>query len=187
MDRFRSLWNPFAAVALTCLLGALTVGCESGTEEPEAPAAASSPTATADTPDSMAAGEEDGASASTPRQAELDSSRFPRELPEGVEAAIPYNFPSDLPIYPGSAPAQGRGAELDGVAMSAVQLITNDSPQQAYDFYKNKLESDGWTIENSRDVGKNAAISAAKGDRKVSLLIAPSADGGADIYFITQG
>jgi len=187
MDRFRSLWTPVATVALTCLLVALAAGCNSGTEEPQAPAAPSTSDTMADSPDSTATPEEGETSASAPSPAELDSSRFPRELPPGVEAAIPNNFPSDLPIYPGSEPAQGRGAELDGVEMSAVQLVTGDSPQQAYDFYKNKLESDGWTIENSRDLGKNAAISAVKGERKISLLIAPSPDGGADIYFITQG
>ena len=174
MERFRTLWNPATAVTLIGLLVglALTTGCESGTEEPAAPAAPA--TSTGDAPDAMAGTEGGEAASDAPARAEVDSSRFPTDLPEGVEAAIPYNFPTDLPIYPGSQPAQGRGAELDGVEMSAVQLVTGDSPQQAYDFYKSKLESDGWTIENSRDVGKNAAISAAKGDRKISLLIAPA-------------
>jgi len=182
MDRFRSLSTLVMAVALTGLLAA----CNSGTEEPKAPAAPSTSSSSSQGGTDSTAAAGDAASA-RPRSGDRpDSSRFPKELPDGVEASIPHNFPADLPIYPGSEPAQGRGVELDGVAMSAVQLVTLDSPEQAFAFYKDKLESDGWTIENSQ-VGENASLSAAKGDRKVSFLIAPSEDGGADIYVITQG
>ena len=43
------------------------------------------------------------------------------ELPEGVTAAVPDNFPSDVPLYPGAQPAQGKGVEI---ARSAVEVVS---------------------------------------------------------------
>jgi hypothetical protein len=181
MDRFRSLTTLVAAAALTGLLAIWTAGCYSGTEEPKAPEAAPTTEPGSATAGTESAGEAEGSAR------KIDPSRFPKDLPEGVEAAIPSNFPSDLPIYPGSEPAQGRGVRHEDIEMSALQLVTLDSPEQAFEFYRDNLESTGWTIENSQDLGENAAISAAKGDRKVSILFSPASDGGADIFVITEG
>ena len=179
MHSFRSITTLLAALALTSLIA---LGCNPGTEEPDAPAAPSGSTSAAGAP-----GDETSAGAPSADRApgELDPSRFPTDLPEGVEAAVPDNFPSDLPIYPGSQPAQGRGVEVEGVPMSAVQLVTNDAPSTAYDFYTRELEAEGWTIDEAKDLGRGATIQASKGDRKVSMLISPSSDGGADIYVVT--
>jgi hypothetical protein len=180
MDRIRSLMTLFVVFLVA---GLLALGCSSGTEEPEAP----TPEAAVETTPA------DDSAAATP-QAEtgkhpsgFDASRFPTDLPEGITAEIPYNFPKDIPIYPGSAPAQGKGAEVEGVPMSALQLVTGDPPTDAFEFYRNKLESEGWTIERAEDLGRNAAISASQGERRTSILIAPSSDGGSDIFVVSEG
>ncbi|MBW2498306.1 MAG: hypothetical protein JRF61_13610 [Deltaproteobacteria bacterium] len=181
MHPLRSITTLLAALALTSLIA---LGCNPGTEEPDAPAAPAGSTSSAGDP-----GGETSAGAPSEDRApgELDPSRFPTDLPEGVEAAVPDNFPSDLPIYPGAQAAQGRGVEVEGVPMSAVQLVTGDAADAAYDFYSRQLESEGWTIDESKDLGRGATIQASKGDREVSILISPSADGGADIFVVTGG
>jgi hypothetical protein len=65
--------------------------------------------------------------------------------------------------------------------------VTGDAADAAYDFYSRQLESEGWTIDESKDLGRGATIQASKGDREVSILISPSADGGADIFVVTGG
>lgn len=161
----------------------LTLACDSGTQGPDAPKQADARSLAAD--DSGAETAPDGSGMS---KEPIDPSRFPQDLPEGVEAAMPYNFPSDLPVYPGAQPAAGRGVEKDGgIQLSGVQLVTRDAPSKARRFYERELEAKGWTIDDVREIGDNTAISASKGGVKTSLLIAPSADGGSDIFVVSEG
>ncbi|MAG31495.1 MAG: hypothetical protein CL908_11475 [Deltaproteobacteria bacterium] len=178
MDRSRSYSSFLAALAL---VGFLAVACDSGTQEPAAPTPAVPATAPGD-----GDGDAASANASPATSGVVDPSRLPTDLPEGVTAAIPDNFPQDVPIYPGAEPAQGKGAQLEGVPMSAVQLVTRDSPGDVYSFYLDKLSSSGWQIENSRDLDRNAAISASNGRCSVSLLVSPTSDGGSDVFIITE-
>jgi len=184
MDRprlFVSNCNPIAhGLVLTLSLALLAIACDSGTQGPDAPEQADAR--------SLAAEDPEGSEGSPMSEEPIDPSRFPQDLPEGVEAAIPYNFPSDLPVYPGAKPAAGRGVEKDGgVQLSGVQLVTQDAPSKARRFYERELEAKGWTIDNVREIGDNTAISASKGGMKTSLLIAPSADGGSDIFVVSEG
>jgi len=183
MDCLRSLSTLVATIAV---FGAIATGCSSGTEEPAAPEAPETSAAEPAAPAAEATGrptaDETGVTGKAP-----DPSRALGELPEGIVADIPEHFPSDLPIYPGAQPAQGKGALHEGTPMAAVQLMSGDSPDQTYDYYLRFLESDGWTIEEAKEMGPNSAISAAKGDRKISLMMAPTEDGGTNIFVITQG
>lgn len=180
MDRVRTLSSLLAALFVTALLA---LGCDSGTQEPAAPAPEDSSSAAG-----MAAGSSGAPpdSGGTPNEAsEVDPSRFREDLPEGITAAVPGNFPEEIPIYPGSQASQGKGADRDGVPMSAVQLLTNDRPGEVTDFYRDRFEGDGWEID-TREMNGNSAISASKGDCRASVLIAPSADGGSDIFIVTE-
>ena len=105
----------FILIATLMLTGMLSIACDSGTQEPTAdPAEATSPLDSADeAPDDSAATDGLG--------------------PDGEEV-IPEAFPEDVPIYPGSTAALGKGAVLDGTPMAAIQLQTNDSPEEVYEF-----------------------------------------------------
>jgi hypothetical protein len=170
MDRMQNLMILFLVLPL---IGSIAAGCNTGTEEPSAPDSGSG---TTDTDPAAAA-----AAAS-----EIDPSRFPTDLPDTVKADIPDNFPTDLPIYPGSAPAQGAGGEHEGIDMAALQLLTLDSPGKVYGYYMDELESSGWDLSNSEETEEKAFISAAKDGRRVSILFAPTSDGGSDIFIVTE-
>ena len=165
----------FLLVSLA-LTGLLSTACDSGVQEPDAPAGEAM-----GVEDSSA----DSAATAEATDTEFAASRYP-ELPEGVAAAVPDNFPTELPLYPGAEPAQGRGVEVEGVPMSALQLLTMDPPEKVFEFYTEKLQSDGWEIEdNERFRGKNA-LSFTNGSCKGSMLVAPTEDGGSDIFLITE-
>ena len=183
MERFRSLVNLVTAIAITALIA---IACDSGTQEPDAPAAEIPSAGNAPSAADSASGGMETPSGSE-REGAIDASRFPTDLPEGATAAIPDNFPSDVPVYPGAQPAQGRGVELEGKPLAAVQLVTNDSPEDVYEFYRTNLESQGWTIESSEPAGAGTAINAVKGDScRTSLLIQPAESGGADVFIVTE-
>ncbi len=173
----------------TILLGALAAlaliaaGCDSGTQEPAAPA----PEATAVAPEAEASPDSTGsAPAAVAREGEIDSSRFPAEMPEGASAAIPDNFPTDMPVYPGAQAAQGKGVEIDGSPQTAVQLLTNDALGDVRAYYTSELAAKGWTIDSDEQNEAAATIQASKGDCKASVLITPAEGGGSDIFVVTE-
>lgn len=180
---FRSLRAILCVMAMA-LMGFLAIGCDSGTQEPDAPAAKPAEYGVAD-PNAKPAPAPAKRPSGEARSGDIDSSRFPRDLPEGVDAAVPDNFPSDISIYPGSSPAQGRGVDNDGSPMSAVQLVTNDAAADVYDFYVNDLRNNGWEVSDGQIFGNNSGIQATKGDCTAQLLISPAAGGGSDVYVIT--
>ena len=168
MNRSRKLTFLIAALVMA---GVFTVACDSGTQEPAAPDG-SKPLTPGDATDSQ--------SDSTP------SSTLPTDLPEGAVATIPEAFPDEVPIYPGSVPAQGRGTVSDGVPMAAVQLQTSDTPEEVFDFYTDKLSQDGWTIEDRGGLEGQNAVSATNGTCRATMLAAPAENGGTTIFLITE-
>jgi hypothetical protein len=178
--------DPRSGALLLATLAALVltaVGCDSGTQEPEAPA----PEATEIVPDAGATAEPTTETpAPVAREGEIDSSRFPTELPEGATAAIPDNFPTDMPVYPGAQAAQGKGVEIEGSPQSAVQLLTNDALPDVHRFYSAELASKGWTVDSDEQSDAAATLQATKGDCKASVLITPAEGGGSDIFIVTE-
>ena len=165
MDRSRKF--SFLIIALA-MAGVFTVACDSGTQEPAAPAG-SKPLTSSKAADSQS------------------SSRLsPSALAKGVVAAIPDGFPAEVPIYPGSVPSMGKSGVSDGIPMAAVQLLTTDSPEQVYDFYMEKFSSEGWTIEEQHAGlrGKNA-VTATNGKCKATMLAAPD-ENGTLVFLITE-
>lgn len=180
MDRTRT----FLILALTLpLIGALAAGCNTGTEEPDAP---QTDQATQAATDATGESDEPATSSGSAEQDTIDPSRFPT-LADGVEAAVPDNYPKDLPMYPGAVPAQGRGQTGDGGDIAGVQLLTNDSPDETYGYYQDQLESKGWSIERTDDSEAGKAISVTKDGCKAILMFAPSESGtGTDIFTISS-
>lgn len=173
MDRIRK----FLILGLTLpLIGAIALGCNTGTEEPDAPETGDRTGAT------------DGGSASprpdTPAD-DIDTSRFD-EVPKGAAAAIPENYPADLPIYPGAVPSVGRGTSNDGTEVAGVKMLTNDPLDKTYDYYHDELESGGWTLGPAED--KNGkSLSVTKGDCKAIFMFVPAeSGGGTDIITVSS-
>lgn len=183
-----SLDRPMKAIGTAALIALLALaGCESGTQEPEAPTAEPVELGAAPT----AGGEvepEDSAAAPSPRgDGSIASERFPAELPDRAEAAIPGNFPSSLPVYPNSTPALGMSGDLDGSDRSAVQLLSNDPPATVSAFYRAELEANGWEITESASGAFGESITAINGPTKTLIFFRPSEDGGTDIYQLNEG
>jgi hypothetical protein len=170
MHRFRKIAYLIVGLATA---GAFAVACDSGTQEPAAPDNAGTPLTA------------DGSSTRPPDV--IPESRYPIDLPADVDAGIPDIFPDEVPIYPGSVPAQGKGTEVEGVPIAAVQLMTLDSTEDVYDFYFDKFTNEGWTIEEREGFAEKSAISATKGKCKVTILAAPAEEGnGANIFIVTE-
>ena len=185
MKRTRpSLSAPVRSMALAAAfaLSLFALACDSGTQEPAAPAPAA-PEAT----EGAAPAADAAAPAPVAHEGEIDSSRFPTELPEGATAAIPDNFPSDVPVYPGSQPAQGKGIEIEGAPQGLVQLLTNDATPDVHKFYSSELQSKGWTIGQDAGMeGGTASIEASKDKCKARIMITPAEGGGSDILIATE-
>jgi hypothetical protein len=169
--------------ATTIALFAVT-GCDSGTQEPDAPAAQTSEYGAAPAPDPSAG--EAAAPAKNLGDGTIASERFPREMPTGASASIPTNFPTNVPVYPGSQPGMGMGSEVGESQRAGVQLLSNDTPADVFGFYESELVASGWEITDSRNEGGLASLNASNGDVKMALIIAPSADGGSDIFVISE-
>ena len=159
----------FFLIATLALIGVFTVACDSGTKEPEATPTDATIPLESDAADEM--------------QAELDPATD--DTPNGE---IPEAFAKEVPIYPGSTTAQGKGAVVDGTPMAAVQLQTSDSPEEVYAYYAEKFALDGWTIDPGTDLKGKNSVSATNGKCKVSMLAAPSEDddGGSNVFIITE-
>ena len=170
-----------AAIA-AAMVGLLAlVGCESGTQEPDAPEAEAVEFGAAP----MAAPE---AAASRPAgSGSIDPSRFPEELPEGAQAAIPENFPSTMPIYPNASPSMGMSGAVNDDERSGMALLSNDSLADVVAFYQSNLDAGGWQITDTKVMGPNTAITATSDCGTTVLMLRASEDGGTDIYQVTQG
>lgn len=154
-------------------------GCESGTEEPEAPPA--EPIEFGATPaEELPAGETPAASTSE------DGTSLPFELPEGAVAAIPDNFPSSLPVYPNAKPAVGMGGEVNGGQRSGVQLMSPDAPADILAYYETNLPQQGWDIQETADIGTGKSISATDGSTTLLLFVADGPDGESIVYMMTE-
>ena len=161
-----------AALPITILAVALT-GCDSGTQEPDAPAAEATEYSAPAAPNAAEAAD---------AAADSASASEPMELPEGFEAAIPPNFPSNVPVFPGATATLGRGGNVDGSERSGVQLAADASPTEVLSYYEAELAANGWTIGESNGM----SISATNGDSEMMLFVSPSATGGSEVYMVTE-
>ena len=177
----RSAPSLIASIAAFAICGLLALACDSGTQEPASPAPAESAAVKPESPAPSAPER-----TAQPSAAPIDPSRLPTELPEGVEAAIPASFPKDVPVYPGSQPAQGKGLDSSGIQMSALQLVTGDSQDRVADFYRSEFGGSGWSVEEGEAGGNGTSFRATKGKCTAQVLIVPTDDGGSDLFFFTE-
>jgi len=159
--------RPFALLA-TCLL-ALALGVGSlacgGDETPAEPAMApATPGA-----DASSAKPEKRKMAAAP---ELDETGLEAEIGEHVK--VPADFPKDVPLYPGARATATMAAAGEG---TLVTFDIEDAPEKVYDFYQEKLASDGWQIASSASMGGQWMIRALKDARAAHISIAGEGTG----------
>lgn len=63
-----------------------------------------------------------------------------------AEVAMPANFPSSVPIYPGARLTAGATFTSPGAVTWGMEWETLDSLQKVHDFYATKFNSGDWTI-----------------------------------------
>lgn len=190
MSRSRIVLSPFdqrPILAISAALIALLAlaGCESGNQEPDAPTAEPAELGAIAIPDAAPNGDAPSPGATGPGGIAAD--RFPAELPDTAEAAIPANFPSSLPVYPNATPALGMSGNVEGSERSAVQLLSNDPPAQVARFYSDELAANGWEITASESGDRGESITATNGSTTTVIFFSPSPDGGTDIYQLNEG
>lgn len=77
---------------------------------------------------------------------------------------LPDSFPKDFPVYPGAKLVNSfsaKGEEGDGVS---VVWETGDSFDKVTDFYKKKLQEDGWKVESTFEQKDSFTSSFKKGE-----------------------
>lgn len=94
---------------------------------------------------------------------------------ENIEVgSLPSDFPSDIPIYPGSSILT---SSIDTETENAyATLQTDDSTSKVTEWYKSNLESKGWTVTSTSNFGEMNSIDFEKGNKWGSVSVA-SADG----------
>lgn len=91
---------------------------------------------------------------------------------------LPDNWPSDAPKYPdANIQYSGTSNPQTGEAGSAIVFTTGDSAQSVSDFYKKQLAADGWTIEQTANMGASSVLSAKKDTRTFAVYITDSGSG----------
>lgn len=81
---------------------------------------------------------------------------------------VPDSFPSDVTVYKGSEVIASAEAEGD----ITLQLKTSDSVSMVNGFYKSDLSKNGWKETSSVDYLGTFTITAEKGEKQVSVVIA---------------
>ena len=94
---------------------------------------------------------------------------------------LPSNFPSDVPTYPGARSTQSM-AVGDGPAL--VVFSTSAAPADVYEFYREQLSQNGWSIDSG--AADQNQIKASKGARTASIRI-NRAGGATEIGVVLQG
>jgi hypothetical protein len=160
------------SLALTALLsasvalcaGVLACGGDDTPTEPEAAPAA--PAAEANAP------RKEKKKAEQAEAPVLDETGLSMSM--GDEAAIPEDFPQDIPLYPGARPTATMSEDGEG---TLVTFDIDDGPEKVYDFYQQKLADGGWEIASSASMGGQWMISALKGERAAHISIAGEGSG----------
>ena len=87
----------------------------------------------------------------------------------GLNAAIPKNFPSDVPIIPGAEPMAALSAGDSGTVLT---LKSAEDQAKIREYYLSELPKNGWTILSERSFGGQLMIDASQGTRRASVTIA---------------
>lgn len=96
-------------------------------------------------------------------------------------STMPNNWPSDAPANFAGATISYSGSSnpQTGEQGSVVMYSVNGSVEAIAAHYKSQLESNGWTIEQTANMGGATIIAAKKDSRSFGVYITPGEDGTA--------
>jgi hypothetical protein len=93
-----------------------------------------------------------------------------------VSAGGQATYPAQLGIdqFPGSQVTVSASSDNAGSGKSTmVQLSSKEAPPAIAEYYKGKLEGDGWKIDSNMNINGMTMISANKGSEKFAVQIMP--------------
>jgi hypothetical protein len=104
----------------------------------------------------------------------------------GAETGDPRKaLPADIPSYPGARVVRSSGAAEQGLL---VAFQSQDTPEQVFEFYRQKLAEQGWSMEGEMSSADQRMLIAGKGDRKASVLVSADEAGQTEITVtLTRG
>ncbi|EKD49482.1 MAG: hypothetical protein ACD_63C00126G0001 [uncultured bacterium] len=110
---------------------------------------------------------------------EVESNTTTWETEEGKSefgtGEIPANFPSDLPLYPGATASYTFVGSGNEEGSASATLETSDSMDKVSSWYKQNIESNGWSITRTDQWGADSDqfsnYVAEKGDKELSVGI----------------
>lgn len=104
----------------------------------------------------------------------------------GGNVALPANFPSDVPIYPGSKIKLATKSEKGDYS---VTLTTSDSQEKVSSYYKEQMAAKGWVLDNEDALGEigqmNGLGSFTKDSQKTNLAVLQNKENSTTTVFIT--
>ena len=108
--------------------------------------------------------------------------RLPSSLqPYLTRPELPKEYPSDLPMYPGSTPTTSLMAGGSGL----VVLSSTAQPADVLSHYRTELPNQGWTLDEVTE--DPASIRAHKGGRTARISISSGDDGSTEIGVAIEG
>ncbi len=104
----------------------------------------------------------------------------------GGNVTLPANFPSDVPIYPGSKIKLATKSEKGEFT---VTLTTPDSQEKVSSYYKEQMASKGWLSDNVEALGEigqmNGLGSFTKDSQETNLAVLQNKENSSTTVFIT--
>jgi hypothetical protein len=87
---------------------------------------------------------------------------------------MPDDYPKDIPVYEGTKVVMSQTASEKHT--TSLVLESKDPAEKIADFYKKGLESSGWKIEGSMNMGQMNMYTATKENRQAVVQIVNSGD-----------
>ena len=98
----------------------------------------------------------------------------------GGNVSLPDKFPKDVPVYKGAKVITSMSAK-DGMS---VTLQTADPLAKVGEFYKSRMDAQGWESETSLNTGNQTILGFKKESRSASVIMMASKEGGTTISLI---
>jgi diadenosine tetraphosphatase ApaH/serine/threonine PP2A family protein phosphatase len=82
---------------------------------------------------------------------------------------LPADYPKDVPVYDGAKVILSQSASEKNT--HNLVLESNDPPEKIAEFYKKGLESNGWKIESTMNMGEMSMFTASKDKRQAVVQV----------------
>lgn len=82
---------------------------------------------------------------------------------------LPADYPKDVPVYDGAKVILSQSASEKNT--HNLVLESNDPPEKIAEFYKKGLETNGWKIESTMNMGEMSMFTASKDKRQAVVQV----------------